>query len=59
VIPKEYAAIGSQKVMLMTFFSSVSLITLNALPSGEQLNQEYFMSNILLVIFETRWQIVH
>jgi hypothetical protein len=33
MIPREKATIGAQRVILMVFFSDVSLITINALPS--------------------------
>jgi hypothetical protein len=40
--------------MLTIFFNGVSLITLNALASGAQFNQEYFIHNILPEIVGVR-----
>jgi hypothetical protein len=57
VIPREKATRGDQRVMLTIFFSGVSLITVNALPSGVQFTQEYFINNILLDIVEARGRI--
>jgi hypothetical protein len=34
VIPREKATIGAERVMLTIFFGGVSMITINALPSG-------------------------
>jgi hypothetical protein len=45
--------------MLTVFFSDVSLITLNSLPSGARFNQEYFIYNILLDIVEARERVFH
>jgi hypothetical protein len=59
MIPREKAMIGTQKIMLTIFFNSVSLMTLNALPSGSRFNQEYFIHNILSDIFEARGRIFH
>jgi hypothetical protein len=57
VIPREKATIRAQRVMLTIFFSGVSLITVDALPSGAQLPQEYFINNIPLGIVEVRRRI--
>jgi hypothetical protein len=46
VIPRENARIEAQRAMLTIFFSGVSLIKMDALPSGVQ-----FTSNIFSIIF--------
>jgi hypothetical protein len=42
---------------LTFFFKGVSLITVNALPSGRRLTQEYFLNHILSDIVEARGRI--
>jgi hypothetical protein len=54
VIPREKATIKAQRVMLMIFFSGVSLITVNTLPSGERFTQECFINYIPPDIVEAR-----
>jgi hypothetical protein len=54
VTPRERAMRAAEKVILTIFFSGVSLITLNALPSGARFNQECFVNHILPDIFEAR-----
>jgi hypothetical protein len=57
MIAREKATIKAQSVILTIFFSGVSLITVDALLSGAQFTQEYFINNILLDIVETRGRI--
>jgi hypothetical protein len=58
-IPRDKATIEIQKIMLIIFFSGVSLIILNSLPSDARFNQEYFTNNILPGIVEARRQIFY
>jgi hypothetical protein len=58
VIPRTKATIGTQKVMLTIFFSSVKLISLNALPAGAQFTQEYFINSILSDILDENQRIL-
>jgi hypothetical protein len=44
---------------LKIFFSDVSLITLDALPSGARFNQKYFINNIIPDIAQARGRIFH
>jgi hypothetical protein len=59
VIPREKATIGAEKIMLTLFFSAVSLITLNALPSGARFNQAHFINDTPSDIIEERERIFH
>jgi histone-lysine N-methyltransferase SETMAR len=58
VIPRTNATIGAQKVMLAIFFSSVKLISLNALPAGARFTQEYFINRILPDILDEKQRIL-
>jgi hypothetical protein len=58
VIPREKITIGAQRVMLTIFFSSTSLITVNALPSDVGFTQEYCTNKTLLDIVEASGRIV-
>jgi hypothetical protein len=54
VIPRRKATIGAQKVMVTVFFSGVTLVSLNTLPSGARFIQESFVRSILPdIIHET------
>jgi hypothetical protein len=57
IIPREKSTIGAQRIILTIFFSSVSLITIDALPSGARFTQEYFINNILSDIIKARGRI--
>jgi hypothetical protein len=57
VIPREKAGPEAQRVILMLFFSGVSLITVDALPSSAQFTHGYFINKILPDIVEARGRI--
>jgi histone-lysine N-methyltransferase SETMAR len=58
VIPRTKARIGVQKVLLTIFFSSVKLISPNALPAGARFTQEYFINSSLPDILDEKQRIL-